>query len=69
MAIYTGTRKLPQERMSITNGRDIIMFDRPYDLLLYMERRPELVDEIKFGAWVWTSEQVDDSAQVKTEVV
>jgi hypothetical protein len=58
MAVRTGFRDLPEERASITNGKEVITFDRPLDFVLFVYKHPEVSDEIKFGMWVWTHEEI-----------
>lgn len=54
MAIYVGTIPTKQHQRAITDlTGNVVTFDTPADFIYYMERRPDLRDEVVAGEWQW----------------
>jgi hypothetical protein len=49
----------PEAPVSIAHRKTVsqIQFDKPRDFLLYLERHPELREQIDGGEWQWSAQQ------------
>ena len=60
MGTTFGRYEPPRQSVSITHTRssDQIQFDYPSDMLITLQTRPDLRNEILAGEWVWTTQPV-----------
>lgn len=60
MGVMIGRHEPAYQPVSIAHIKTVrqIRFDGPDDMLHYLERHPDMYQQIEDGEWVWTTQEI-----------